>query len=452
MARTPNLLPISTRIERIAKLAQEAPGTPIRTIAHHLDVELLKTAFHRTRPDGAVGVDGIEAEEYAGNLDENLSSLVDRAKSGTYRAPPVRRTYIPKPGGDEKRPIGIPTFEDKVLQRGVLMLLEPIYERDFRDCSYGFRPGRNCHQAIASMRRGVMEERCRWLVEVDIRKFFDTLDHSHLQSILRQRVGDGVILRLIGKWLNAGVMEGLDLSYPEKGTPQGGVISPLLANIYLHEVLDVWFENVVKAHLNGRAFLVRYADDFVMGFEEEADARRVYGVLPKRFEKFGLMLHPEKTRLIDFRRPSEREGDDDEDDRRGGDATPTAFEFLGFTHIWVRSRTRKWIMRHITARSRFRRSLLRVREWLAEHFHWPIPEQHERLSQKLEGHYGYFGLSGNFRRIAMYKHEVQRLWYRFLDRRSQRRLSWATFATIVKRFPLPDPWLPHSIYRRPANA
>ena len=303
MEETSSSRAISLKLERIEKLAKEAPQMAFTTLAHHIDSDWLREAYRRTRKDGATGVDGQSAEEYAVNLVDNLQSLLDRAKSGMYRAPPVRRVDIPKGDGSETRPIGIPTFEDKVLQRAVAMLLEAVYEQDFQPCSYGFRPGRSAHQALGALRDEAMRIGGGWVLEVDIRKFFDTLDHSHLRSILHHRVRDGVILRLIGKWLNAGVQQAGRLLYLEEGTPQGGVISPLLANIYLHEVLDVWFARDVVPKLRGKATLVRYADDFVLLFQTEEDARRVWDILPKRFGKYGLTLHPEKTRLVEFRRP-----------------------------------------------------------------------------------------------------------------------------------------------------
>jgi RNA-directed DNA polymerase len=252
---------VSTRQQRIAELAKQSPEMGFTSLAHHIDLVWLIAAYQRTRKDGAVGVDGQTAEAYAEHLVDNLQSLLDRAKSGTYRAPPVRRAYIPKGTGSETRPLGIPTFEDKVLQRAVVMVLEAVYEQDFRDCSYGYRPGRSAHQALDALWRQTMATGGGWVVEVDIRKFFDTLDHAHLRDLLRRRIRDGVLLRLIGKWLNAGVLEEGSLTFPEAGSPQGGVISPLLANIYLHYVLDVWFEEEVKPCLKGRAFLIRYADD-----------------------------------------------------------------------------------------------------------------------------------------------------------------------------------------------
>lgn len=312
-------------------LAKEAPEMAFTSLAHHIDIDWLREAFKRTRKDGASGVDGQTAKQYEERLEENLRSLLDRTKSGTYRAPPVRRVHIPKGSGSETRPIGIPTFEDKVLQRAVAMVLEAIYEQDFMDCSYGFRPSRSAHQALDSLWQQTMAMRGGWVVELDIRKFFDTLDHAHLRTILGRRVRDGVLVRLIGKWLHAGVLEAGELSYPQAGTPQGGVISPLLANIYLHDVLDVWFEQVVKPRMRGRAFLIRYADDAVMVFSDEVDARRVMDALPKRFGKYGLALHPDKTRLILFRPSAPHK------DRlgKGGDAEPGSFDLLGFTHYWV---------------------------------------------------------------------------------------------------------------------
>src|SRR5271165_1482165 len=250
---------VSTKLERIAKLAKEKPGVALTTLAHHIDVEWLREAYRRTRKDGAKGVDGQSAEQYAQRLEENLASLLGRAKSGTYQAPPVRRAYIPK-GDGSQRPIGIPTFEDKVLQRAVAMVLEPVYEQDFLDCSYGFRPKRSAHMALTALQHQSVVMAGGWVLEIDIRKFFDRLDHGKLREVLRRRVHDGVLLRLIGKWLNAGVLEDGSVSYPEAGTPQGGVISPLLANIFLHDVLDAWFDREVKPRLAGKAVLFRYAD------------------------------------------------------------------------------------------------------------------------------------------------------------------------------------------------
>src|SRR6185436_11529807 len=305
MKRTPTLENISTKLQRIAMLARTAPQMAIRTLAHHIDVDLLHVAYQRTRKDGAAGVDGQTAADFAANREASLQSLLDRFKSGTYLAPPVRRVEIPKADGT-MRPIGIPTFEDKVLQRAVTMVLNAVYEQDFLACSYGFRPGRSAHQALQALWDAVMKMGGGWMLELDIRHFFDSVDHGHLRAILDRRVRDGVIRRMIDKWLKAGVQVEGKLLHPETGTPQGGVISPLIANAYLHEVLDVWFEQEVRPRLDGSASLIRYADDAVMIFEREADAKRVMAVLAKRFARYGLTLHPTKTRLIDFRRPARK--------------------------------------------------------------------------------------------------------------------------------------------------
>ena len=294
---------VSTRLQRIAELARRDPRWALTTLAQHIDLEFLREAHRRTGKDGAVGVDGQTAAEYAKQLEANLSSLLERFKSGSYKAPPVRRVQIPKGEGKAMRPIGIPAFEDKVLQRAVAMVLEAVYEQDFLPCSYGFRPGRSAHQALDELWEVLMSMRGGWVVELDIEKFFDRLDHSHLRSFLDQRVRDGVIRRVIHKWLKAGVMVEGVLEHPEAGTPQGGVISPLLANVYLHEVLDRWFVEVVRPRLRGRAELIRYADDAVLVCACEEDARRLMEVLPKRFGKYGLTLHPEKTRMLRFDRP-----------------------------------------------------------------------------------------------------------------------------------------------------
>lgn len=424
---------VSPKLERIAKLAKEAPQMAFTSLAHHIDVDWLREAYRRTRKDGAAGVDGSSAEEYAAKLEENLLSLLDRAKSGTYRAPPVRRVHIPKGDGSETRPIGIPTFEDKVLQRAATMALEAVYEQDFLECSYGFRPGRSAHQALEALQHELVWVAGGWVLEVDIRKFFDHLDHAHLGEILRRRVRDGVLLRLIGKWLNAGVLEGQELTYPDAGTPQGGVISPLLANVYLHEVLDMWFERDVKPRLGGRARLVRYADDAVIVFTREEDARRVLAVLPKRFGKYGLTLHPTKTKLTEFRRPDRRSPDEG-----GNGRSVRTFDLLGFTHRWGPSRRGKWVVKRKTARDRLSRSLRGITEWCRRNRHLKVKEQWEALSRKLRGHYGYYGITGNSGGICRYRENVVGIWRKWLHRRSRRaRMSWPRMHQLLERYPLP---------------
>lgn len=437
MEETSSSPTVSTKIERIAKLAREMPDRPLTTLAHHIDIDWLREAYRRTRKDGARGVDGQSAGQYAEHLESNLRGLLDRAKSGTYRAPPVRRVHIPKGDGSRTRPIGIPTFEDKVMQRAVAMVLEAVYEQEFHDFSYGFRPGRSAHLACEALWKALMDMGGGWVLEVDIRKFFDTLDHEHLRQILSRRVRDGAILRLIGKWLNAGVMEGLVLSHPEAGTPQGGVVSPLLANIYLHEVLDEWFVRDVRPRLAGHAELVRYADDFVFVFARKEDAERVLDVLPKRFGKYGLTLHPDKTRLVPFRRPD-----------RGSDGSgegPGSFDLLGFTHYWALSRTGRWCVKKRTAKDRFSRTLRRIRDWCREHRHADVEVQHRALARKLNGHYAYFGVTSNYPALARLWDEVTLVWRKWLGRRSQKGLlSWDAMTRLLQRYPLPTPRIVHS--------
>lgn len=429
---------VSTRTERIARVAREQAGKPLTSLAHHIDVEWLREAWRRTRKDGASGVDGVTASEYEAHLESNLQSLLDRAKSGRYHAPPVRRVRIPKGTGSETRPLGIPTLEDKVLQRAIVMCLEPVYEQDFLPCSYGFRSGRSAHEALGALWHGVMGLGRVWLVEVDIRRCFESLDHGHLHALLRQRVRDGVVLRLIGKWLNAGVMEDGQLSYPEAGTPQGGVISPLLANVYLHAVLDTWIQGTVAPRLRGRVQLIRYADDFVLLFGNETDARAVYEALPRRFAAYGLQLHPAKTRLVEFHRPP----------RGPGPRPPVSFDFLGFTHFWDRSRKGAWVVRRKTAKDRVSRVLATLRQWCRAHRHDPLRTQHEALSRRLEGHYGYYGITGNFRALAAIYREVCRIWHKWLSRRSWKgRVYWDHFNLVLERFPLPRPRIKHSYLR-----
>jgi RNA-directed DNA polymerase len=445
MASASKLGPVSTRRQRIAELARQAPQMGFTSLAYFIDLDWLQIAYQRTRKDGATGIDGQTAADYAAHLEQNLQALLDRAKSGTYRAPPVRRAYIPKGTGTETRPLGIPTFEDKVLQRAVVMVLEPVYEQDFLPCSYGYRPGRSAHQALQELWQHAMRVKGGWILEVDIRKFFDTLDHAQLRNLLRQRIRDGVLLRLIGKWLKAGVLEDGCLTYPEAGTPQGGVISPLLANIFLHYVLDVWFEREVKPRLKGHAYLIRYADDFVIGFANEEDARRVLEVLPQRMARFGLTLHPDKTRLVPFQRPSTQPP------RAGSPpaASPGTFDLLAFRHYWGRSRRGYWVMRHKTMASRFGRALKKIAQWCRKNRHLSIAEQHHALSLKLRGHYAYFGITGNYEALRRFRAAVRRLWQRWLSRRSgdSGARAWDRFAAVLQSYPLPPARVVHSLYR-----
>jgi group II intron reverse transcriptase/maturase len=426
---------ISTKLSQIAELAKKAPNMVFTTLSHHIDEPFLHEAFELTRKDGAVGVDGQTAAQYRENLSSNLRDLLERFKAGTYKAPPVKRAFVPKAGGS-LRPIGIPTFEDKLLQRAVVMILEAIYEQDFSPNSYGFRKGRSTHQALEKLWKTSMNLNTEgvWLIDADIQDFFGTLKHDILRGFLDQRVRDGVIRRTLHKWLKAGVMEEEIIYHPETGTPQGGVVSPLLANIYLHEVLDKWFEQEVKPLMKGGCELIRYADDFVIVFALESDARRVLEVLPKRFGKYGLTLHPTKTKLIDFRKPP-----------NGGSSS---FDFLNFTHYWAKSRKGKWWVSRKTAKSRLKRAIQVIDEWCRSNRHLTMTEQHVALSRKLHGHYNYFGITGNGRGLEKFLAATIYCWYRWLKRRSQRTgVRYAEFASFQLAHPLPKPRVVHSALR-----
>jgi group II intron reverse transcriptase/maturase len=421
---------MSTSLLRLAALGRKHPERCFTNLNQYLTMELLHTAYHQTRKDGAVGVDGQTATEYALDLEDNLDSLLARAKSGCYVAPPVKRGYVPK--GNSRRPIGMPTFEDKVLQRAIVLILEKLYEPIFHPHSFGYRPGRSTHQALALLHRQLGQGGGGHIVEMDIQGFFDHLDKRRLREFLQQRIGDGVILRLINKWLKAGVMEAGSVHYPEHGSPQGGVISPLLANVYLHYVLDQWFEQEVKPRLMGSACLIRFADDALLLTRNARDAERVMDVLPKRFGRYNLTLHPEKTCVTVFK-PGEKR----------------SIDFLGFTHYWSKNRRGGWVIQRKTMKSRFARGVKAINLWCRINRHNPIPEQYAVLCRKIRGHYAYFGISGNVAALKRFRYVVEYVWVKWLRRRSQRyRLDWEHADKLLKRYRLPAARL---ITTRPAN-
>lgn len=446
MKDTPRSENVCTKQQRIAEIARQRSQERLTALNHYLDIEWLTEAYHRVRRQGAPGVDGQTVDEYGQQLEANLQMLLERAKRGTYVAPPVKRVHIPKDNG-ETRPIGMPTTEDKVLQRAIVMLLEPIYEEMFYGFSYGFRPGCSAHQALQELWQQATGLGVRWILEVDIRKYFDSVNRSKLLELVSARMGDGVVLRLLSKWLHAGVMERGQLHYEETGTPQGGVVSPLLANIYLHEVFDRWFEEVVRERMVGRVFVVRYADDLVIGFTHRRDAERIYRVIFQRFEKYGLKLHPEKTRLVAFGRP----------EKGGLDGTPPhepeTFDFLGFTHYWGRSRKGYWVIRRKTAAKRLRRTLHAIGDWCRAHRHDGMFDQFRILVRKLEGHYAYYGITGNGQSLEQLRTEVRKLWYKWLRRRSRepRAMTWEHMNKLLKElFVFPYARVVHSIYKAKA--
>jgi group II intron reverse transcriptase/maturase len=441
-----------TKLQRIAEQAIQYPETQFTTLAYQIDQDLLREAFRKTRKSGAPGCDEVTAAEYAENLDENLRDVHERLRNGRYQAPPVQRTWLPKDDGSQ-RPIGKPCFEDKIVQRAVSMLLEQIYEQDFYDFSYGFRPERSPHQAINDLRDLCWKMDVHWLLDADVSGFFDNIDHKLLQEFIKRRVNDGGIRRLIGKWLNAGVLDKGELSYSETGTPQGGVISPLLANIFLHYVLDEWFVREVQPRMQGRVFIIRFADDFVIGCELEADARRLMEVLPKRFAKHGLTIHPEKTKLIEFGRPRKQAASQEKPntppESKPGDGSSTGngtFDFLGFTWYWARSRKGNWVIKKRTSKKKLKRTQKSYWEWCRHNRHMPIAEQYAKLCQKLRGFYQYAGVKCNYAALETVLESAKQAWRYWLGRRHRSRaIPWKKFNKMLARFPLPRPRIVHNI-------
>jgi RNA-directed DNA polymerase len=420
---------------RIAELAKEDKERKFSSIAHLLTVEALHEAFQGLRKDASAGVDRVTHTEYATEVQKNLEQLHDRLKGGTYRAQPLRRIYIPKEDG-RQRPISIPSLEDKIVQKAAVDLLNAIWEQDFLNCSYGFRPGRGPQDALDEVGRIICQRPISTILEADISGYFDAIVRSLLIEMIEKRVCDGGILRLIGKWINIGVIEDERLLHSETGTGQGQVISPLLGNIYLHYVLDEWFEAVVKPRLKGEAYEVRFADDFILCFEYREDAKKVLDVLRKRFEKYGLTLHPDKTRLMDFGRQALANSE------KPGGPKPATFDFLGFTHIGKRTRKGKFTIHVRTMRKRLRRSLKAVMEWCRDHRHDPVDQQQEALNRKLRGHYQYYGRSSNFRSLLEFCERVRKIWQKWLNRRSRGNpMPWPAYEQLLRRHPLLRPRL-----------
>jgi RNA-directed DNA polymerase len=421
---------MSPELLKVVERAQREPEGRFHSLAHFIDVPALGRAFRRIRKDASAGVDEVTKDEYGQNLEGNLQGLHERLKTKQYRHQPIRRVHIPKDKG-KTRLIGISTFEDRVVQDAVREVLEAIYEQDFLNCSYGFRPGRSAHDAIRALDQVVHRGEVNWILEADIVSYFDSLDRTELMKMIEIRVADGSLLRLIGKCLHVGVLDGADYTEPEMGTIQGSGLSPLLGNIYLHYVVDQWFEREVKPRLDAKATLIRYADDLVITFERNDDAERVMEVLGKRMGRFGLTLHPDKTRLLPFRRPPARQ--------EAGKG-PATFDFLGFTLYWARAKTGRWGMWCKTRSARLRWAVTSIADWCRRNRHQPLKAQHTALSRRIQGHYNYFGVSGNFRSLQLLQQKVQRAWYKWLRRRSQRtRLDWKGFRALLKRFPLPRP-------------
>lgn len=429
------LLPPS--LARVHEAASRDKKTRFTALLHHVNVEALGRAFGRLKRGAAAGVDGETVATYEQGLSEKLQDLCDRIHRGWDRAEPVRRVYIPKPDGGQ-RPLGIPALEDKIVQGAVAEVLSAIYEVDFVGFSYGFRPGRSPHLALRALHTALMTQYVNWVLDADIRRFFDSVNHEWLLRMLAHRVADRRVLGLIRGWLRAGVLDGNAWSETVEGTPQGAGISPLLANVFLHYVLDLWVHRWRKRYARGRVVIVRYADDFVMGFQYETDARKMLADLRERLAAVGLMLHENKTRLLEFGKLSSHLR------QARGDRRPETFAFLGFTHYCARSRDGRFVVKRRTDRKRLTRKLHTVRTDQRRRMHAPLPEQHRWLCSVLRGHYRYYGLPSNWHAMNAFYDEVRRGWYRALRRRSQRGLTWERFNQWLTRFPLPRAHIGHT--------
>jgi RNA-directed DNA polymerase len=435
--RTQCRKPRSRGLLGVREAAQRDKTMRFNNLLHHLTPELLQASFFELKKHAAPGIDGVTWHQYAVGLAERIDDLHARIHRGTYRAQPSKRGWIPKLDG-RQRPLGIAALEDKIVQQAVRTVLECIYEEDFRGFSYGFRPGRGCHQALDALYVGVKTRKVNWILDADIRGFFDNIDHAWLLKFLEHRIADRRMLRLLKKWLRAGVSEEGQWSPTKVGTPQGAVISPLLANVFMHYVLDLWMGAWRKRHARGEVIIVRYADDFVIGFREESDARRCLAALRERFTQFGLELHPEKTRLIQFGRyAAERRS-------KRGDGPPETFDFLGFTHISGKTRKGDFTIRRISSGKKLRNKLRELTAMLKRKMHADLTQVGSWLSSVFRGWCNYHAIPGNSLRLQQFRTALQRLWLRVLRRRSQRgrRMTWLKFSQLSRRW-LPTPRILH---------
>jgi group II intron reverse transcriptase/maturase len=422
----------------VNEAARRDKRTRFTALLHHVNVEALERSFRRLKRGASAGVDGETVASYERDLSRNLEQLCERIHTGGYRPQPVRRAYIPKSDGGQ-RPIGVPTLEDKVVQGAVAEVLSAIYEVDFLGFSYGFRPGRSPHQALVALSGALMTQRVNWVLDADIRSFFDSVDHEWMMRMVSHRIADRRVLRLISRWLKAGVMESYEWEETVKGTPQGAGISPLLSNIFLHYVLDLWVHHWRRRQAWGYVIIVRFADDWVTGFQYEGDARRFLAELRERLKKFHLMLHESKTRLIEFGRwPTKLRA-------QRGERRPRTFSFLGFTHYCAICWDGRFMVKRKTNCKRRAQKLKRLRIEARKRMHSPVTEQYQWLCRVLRGHYNYYGLPGNFQSLSNYFYRVCRIWYRSLKRRSRVGMNWKRFEGLLKSFPLPQPRITHTV-------
>lgn len=425
---------VGTKLQRIAEKARREPGFKFTSLFHLMNMEFLRGCFEGLRKDAASGIDRITKEEYGQNLEANLAALVERLHRMSYIPQPVRRVYIPKPGSTKQRPLGIPALEDKLVQAGIVRILEAIYEGDFIDDSYGFRLGRGCHDALRVLSLEVEGGKVHYIVEADIKGFFDNVRHDWMMEFLGHRIADKRVLRYVKRFLIGGVFEEGKVLATDEGTPQGGIVSPMLANIYLHYALDLWFTRAFTRTCDGRARLIRYADDFVVCFQHENDAKRFRAELDGRLAKFGLEVAAEKTKVLEF-------GPLAMSRAKFRDEKPQTFDFLGLTHFCSRTRDgKRFRMKRITSRKKFKAKLLGVKEWLKRNRTLPTPELMKTVTAKLRGHFAYYGVTDNTRGIRRFACAVQRLLFKWLNRRGGRGgMAWEKFKKLLERFPLPQP-------------
>jgi len=438
--------PVATKLHRIAEKARKATGFKFTSLYHLMNEELLRGCFHRLRKDAAAGIDKMTKDMYAENLETNLSSLVERLHRMAYIPQAVRRKYIPKPGSTKQRPLGIPCFEDKLVQAGLVRILESVYEQDFIEDSYGFRPARSCHDALKTLSLTMERKPINHIVEADIKGFFDNVNQEWLLKFLAHRIGDKRIQRMVKRILKAGVEEDGSVTISDDGTPQGGVISPLLANIYLHYALDLWFERIYRKSCTGYARLIRYADDFVVCFQYKADADRFRVELGQRLGKFSLEVEPTKTKVMEFGRFAVQSAK-----KRG--ERPETFDFLGLTHYCsTRRNGTGFRMKRVTARKKYVAKLRIFKEWLKVARTLKTKELWKIVSSKLRGHYNYYGVTDNYRRLVRFDQAVKKLLFKWLNRRGKRNcLNWEEFNKLLKRFPLPKPRIMVNMFALPVN-
>jgi len=434
--------PVATKLHRIAEKARQEPTFRFTNLFYLLNEELLRGCFQRLKKDAAAGIDNVTKEIYAENLGTNLANLLERLHKMAYIPQPVRRVYIPKPGSDKLRPLGITCLEDKLVQAGLVRILEAVYEQDFIEDSYGFRPSRSCHQALRTLNVTVEKGQVNHIVEADIKGFFTNMDQSWIMKFLDHRIGDKLVLRMVKRFLRAGMLEDGELLASDEGTPQGGVISPLLANIYLHYALDLWFEKVFRKSCTGFARLIRFADDFVACFQKDEDAERFREELGKRLGKFNLEVEPTKTKVIEFGRFATRNAA-----AKGG--KPATFDFLGFTHYCSTKRDGTGFrVKRVTMSKKFTAKLAAFKEWLKKSRTMKTAELWDGAKAKLRGHYAYYGVTDNTQGIKRFAHEVKNLLFKWLNRRGKRGcLNWQKFNKMLELFPLPEPRIKVSMYQ-----